>query len=115
MTISVASSDDSTSRVKELNSSNLESINAAGRVAPNLKYSVQAYLDLIPQDALPTHEDMYHESDWDFINNPRSIAFRLYEEAVYYYYIKQLLLKPMFQDLLDQVNAILAFAEQELE
>lgn len=101
------------SRVKELNSSNLAAINAAGLAAPNMKYAFQGYLNLLPLGTFSKNDYMFNDSDWAYINSPKSIEFRLLEDAVYYYCLKQLILKPMFIELLEQADVILKLLHKE--
>ncbi len=102
------------SRVKELNASNLELINAAGLLAPNLKYALQDYLQIHEQEIIPNSDHMFFDSEWAYINDPQSMTFRLYEEAIYYYYLKQTLLKPMFEELKEQAAEILEILSNEI-
>ena len=95
------------SRVRELNSSNIHVLNDAGLRAPNLKYSLQGYLGMFGLEHFSKNDFMFNKSDWAYINTPASIEFRLLEEAVYYYYMKQVLIKPMFIDLKNQAKNIL--------
>jgi hypothetical protein len=101
-------------RVRELNQSNLNTVHAANVASPNLKYWVKGYLDNLPEEIFNEQEYMYHDSDWAFINNPRSIEFRLLEDAVYYYYMKQIILKPMYKDLNNQAVALIESIGMEL-
>lgn len=95
------------SRVRELNQSNLTTIHASSAEAPTLKYWVKGYMDTLQADFFDKKGYMYNESDWAFINNPESLEFRLLEDAVYYYFTKQILLKPMYDDLNAQAVALL--------
>ena len=101
------------SRVKELNSSNLAAINAAGLAAPTMKYAFQEYLNLLPPGTFSKNDHMFNDSDWAYINSPKSLEFRLLEDAVYYYCLKQFLLKPMFIELLEQADDILKLMHNE--
>jgi hypothetical protein len=94
-------------RVRELNQSNLNTIHASSVAAPTLKYWVKGYMDTFSDEIFEEAEYMFNDSDWAFINNPRSLEFRLLEEAVYYYYAKQVLLKPMYGNLNAQAVALI--------
>lgn len=87
------------SRVTELNASNLELMLASEVATPKLKYTLPGYMDIFPDNTFPEDEYMYNNSDWSFINIPESKEFRLYENAIYYYYLKQVLLKPLYNNL----------------
>lgn len=101
-------------RVRELNGSNLQVIKVATSVAPFLKYAIQGYPGLFPKDIFNDHDYMYNDSDWSYINSPKSIEFRLHEEFVYYYYIKQVSMKVMFVELLEQAEEIKKAIEKEI-
>ena len=103
------------SRVDELNSSNLELLTEGLKTATSLKYILQGDQGILPSDFLKESEHMYYKSDWAYINNPESFSFRLQENTVYFYYIKQIILKPMFSELVEQANDILSILENEIQ
>ena len=103
------------SRARELNETSLKVIQSASVAAPIFKYAVPADLD--SQQENPLDRDtpaMYHESEWAFMNNPQSMEFRLWEEAVYYYYGKQVWLTPMYKGLLAEAIELMQTIELDL-
>jgi hypothetical protein len=98
-------------RVKELNESNLHLFQAALTNAPILKYMTKGYMGIMDENVFSEKEQMYNKEDWEFINNPTSISFRLYEDTVYYYYAKQILLKQLFLELKEEANKLIELIE----
>ena len=103
------------SRIEELNGSNRELLNTVNKTVPNFKYAFRGFRGFLPVEFLKDSEHMYYKSDWDYINNPESISFKLIENTIYYYYAKQMILKPLFLDLIEKADEILRILEKEIQ
>tara|TARA_R110000744_G_scaffold83679_2_gene163861 strand:- start:6471 stop:7256 length:786 start_codon:yes stop_codon:yes gene_type:complete len=102
------------SRVNELNKSNLTQISTLARAWPNMKYVLQGYMGILPENIFVKDNYMYNNDEWALINNPSSMEFRLQENVMYFYYMKQVILKPMFIVLNSKANNLLDSIRKEL-
>ena len=103
------------SRTNELNESTLSNINAASIAWPNMKYVIRSYMELLPAHIFATDDYMFDDSEWTLINSPKSMEFRLYENAIYFYYMKQNLLIPMYKNLAVKAENLLDLIKVEIE
>ena len=58
---------------------------------------------------------MYNDEDWQFINKPTSIEFRQWEETIYGRLIKQLSIKPIYEDLNSKAVELINSIEEVLK
>ena len=66
--------------IAELNQTSISMLGKAGEYTTSLKY--MGLNDLYDKDY------MFRSSDWDYINDPTSMGFRMMEQAAGYYYFK---------------------------
>ncbi len=84
-------------------------VNAASRTTL-LKYKIKAQDPTLLDDV----DNAFDKKDWEFINDPRSIEFRLYEEVVYWHYVIHLGFIPPYESMNALSEELILAIENEL-
>ena len=58
---------------------------------------------------------MFHEIEWELINDPTSAQFRLIESTVAMYIFKHRIFKRHFENLLLQTRALMKLVDEEVQ
>lgn len=93
--------------VEEINLFSSSVLRKESEVAPRIKYQSFA-------SRLFDNEAFFHPDDWQWINNPSSLEFRLMEETVAIYHFKHNVFKSYFEQLLPEIESLSQLIEQEL-
>jgi len=102
-------------QVRKLNETGIIKIARANARAPLIKYSFLANPNISVEGAFEDTDLMYDEHDWSFLNQPRSLEFRLYEEAFYWYYLKELIFKTHFIEMIAKAEKLIKAIQKELK
>jgi hypothetical protein len=88
--------------IAEMNQTGIHMLLQAGEYAPYFKYlKYKEIANIFDQDK------MFSPKDWEFINNPDSREFRLYENAATYYTYKNEAMAKHYKNLLHKATKLL--------
>lgn len=65
-------------------------------------------------ELFPNNNNMFRESDWEFLNKPSTKEFRNWEECIYTYYTKHRIIVPYYKELKNNAEALIISLKQSL-
>jgi hypothetical protein len=93
--------------IAELNQTSISMLGKAGEYTTSLKY--MGLNDLYDEDY------MFRASDWDYINDPTSIGFRMMEQAAGYYFFKNQFFMNYFKKQDSLAKALITSIKDKLD